>query len=93
MHLASSKDYDAILLDWNLPRLDGLTVLRRIRKEAKKKVPIIMLTARDHLADKIDGAIGEGSQFHQTYGYYAQGVGPETAPRTQTTRETWRWGP
>lgn len=32
-----------------------------------------------HLADKIDGAIGEGSQFHQTYGYYAQGVGPETA--------------
>lgn len=31
------------------------------------------------LADEIDGAIGEGSQFHQTYGYYAQGVGPETA--------------
>jgi hypothetical protein len=31
------------------------------------------------LAEKIDGAIGEGSQFHQTHGYYAQGVGPETA--------------
>lgn len=31
------------------------------------------------LADKIDGAIGEGSQFHQTHNYYAQGVGPETA--------------
>ena len=31
------------------------------------------------LAEKIEGAIGEGSQFHQTYGYYAQGVGPETA--------------
>ena len=31
------------------------------------------------LADRIDGAIGEGSQFHQTYGYYAQGVSPETA--------------
>jgi len=31
------------------------------------------------LADKIDGAIGEGSQFHATHGYYAQGVGPETA--------------
>lgn len=31
------------------------------------------------LADEIDGAIGEGSQFHQTYGYYAQGVGPDTA--------------
>lgn len=58
LHLASSKDYDAILLDWNLPRLDGLTVLRRIRQEAKKKVPIIMLTARDQLADKIDGFEG-----------------------------------
>jgi hypothetical protein len=31
------------------------------------------------LAEKIDGAIGEGSRFHETYGYYAQGVGPETA--------------
>lgn len=31
------------------------------------------------LADKIEGAIGEGSLFHQMYGYYAQGVGPETA--------------
>ncbi|MBT9595793.1 MAG: hypothetical protein IV094_07405 [Vitreoscilla sp.] len=31
------------------------------------------------LADRIDGAIGEGSRFHETYGYYAQGVGPETA--------------
>ncbi|WP_295380766.1 DUF6036 family nucleotidyltransferase [uncultured Pseudacidovorax sp.] len=34
---------------------------------------------RPDLADAIDGAIGEGSQFHETYGYYAQGVGPETA--------------
>lgn len=31
------------------------------------------------LADRIDGAIGEGSPFHQTHGYYAQGVGPDTA--------------
>ncbi len=31
------------------------------------------------LAEQIDGAIGEGSPFHESYGYYAQGVGPETA--------------
>lgn len=31
------------------------------------------------LADLIDGSIGEGSPFHETFGYYAQGVGPETA--------------
>lgn len=35
--------------------------------------------SRPELADKVDGAIGEGSVFHQTYGYYAQSVGPETA--------------
>ena len=34
---------------------------------------------RPELADKIDGAIGEGSSFHEMNGYYAQGVGPETA--------------
>ena len=39
----------------------------------------LLLLPTAALADKIDGAIGEGSQFHQTYGYYAQGVGPETA--------------
>lgn len=31
------------------------------------------------LADVVDGSIGEGSTFHEEYGYYAQGVGPETA--------------
>ncbi len=35
--------------------------------------------SRPELAEKVDGAIGEGSKFHQTYGYYAQGVGPDTA--------------
>ena len=34
---------------------------------------------RPERAELIDGAIGEGSRFHETFGYYAQGVGPETA--------------
>jgi hypothetical protein len=34
---------------------------------------------RPERADLIDGAIGEGSEFHETFGYYAQGVGPTTA--------------
>jgi len=34
---------------------------------------------RPDMAELIDGSIGEGSPFHQTFGYYAQGVGPETA--------------
>lgn len=55
LHLASENDYDAILLDWNLPRMDGLTLLRKLRNESRKKVPVIMLTARDQLSDKMDG--------------------------------------
>jgi hypothetical protein len=41
----------------------------------------IAVAARDapELADQIDANIGEGSRFHQLHGYYAQGVGPETA--------------
>jgi hypothetical protein len=42
--------------------------------------------AHPERSDKVDGAIGEGSRFHQTYGYYAQGVGPETA----TLPKGWR---
>lgn len=44
--------------------------------------------SEDHpeLADVIDGAIGEGSLFHETFGYYVHGVGPETA----TLPKEWR---
>lgn len=55
LNLAATKEYDAIVLDWNLPRMDGLSVLRRLRIDEKKTIPVIMLTARDQLADKIDG--------------------------------------
>jgi DNA-binding response OmpR family regulator len=55
LNLAATRAYDAIVLDWNLPRMDGLTLLRKLRIDEKKRVPVIMLTARDQLADKIDG--------------------------------------
>lgn len=42
---------------------------------------------RPDLADLIDGAIGEGSPFHERFGYYAQGVGPETAILPQGWQE------
>jgi len=35
--------------------------------------------SKPEAADKVDGAIGEGSRFHEQYGYYAQGVAPDTA--------------
>lgn len=49
---------------------------------ASAEADIYPLQAPD-LADKIDGAIGEGSQFHEQNGYYAQGVGPDTASLPQ----------
>ena len=54
-HLASTQRYDAIVLDWMLPRVDGREVLQRLRNEANCNVPVLMLTARDELPDKIAG--------------------------------------
>lgn len=48
---ALTNDYDLILLDILLPQLNGLEVLRRIRRE--KNTPTIMLTARDSVMDKV----------------------------------------
>lgn len=42
-----------ILLDWMLPKLDGMEVLRRIRKH--DQVPVIIMTARDYVGDKVAG--------------------------------------
>lgn len=55
LHLASTQTYDAVVLDWGLPRMDGTEVLRRLREEHGSGVPVIMLTARDELPDKIAG--------------------------------------
>ena len=55
LHLAVSNQYDAIILDLMLPGMDGLKVCQKIREDAKSDVPIIMLTARDTLDDKISG--------------------------------------
>lgn len=50
---ATSVDYDAIVLDVMLPRLDGWTVLHRLR--GSKKTPVLMLTARDTTRDRVRG--------------------------------------
>lgn len=50
---AESRDYDAVVLDIMLPGLDGWTVLDRLR--AGKRTPVLILTARDALPDKVRG--------------------------------------
>jgi DNA-binding response OmpR family regulator len=55
MHLAVTQPFDAIVLDVMLPGLDGISVCKRLRKDAQLTTPIIMLTARDQLEDKLTG--------------------------------------
>ena len=53
LELALTGEFDLILLDIMLPALNGMEVLRRLRRSAS--VPVIMLTARDNVVDKVSG--------------------------------------
>ena len=53
--LATKNSYDVIVLDLNLPRMDGLQVCRKLREEGKIATPVLMLTARDAVSDKVLG--------------------------------------
>jgi len=55
LHLAASQHYDLIVLDIMLPGIDGLTLCQRLRNDARNEVPILMLTARDTLDDRLQG--------------------------------------
>ena len=55
LHLAFTQSYDVIVLDIMLPRMDGLTFCRKLREEGEKRTPVLMLTARDTLPDKLEG--------------------------------------
>jgi len=60
LHLAVTQPHDVIVLDLMLPGIDGLTLCRRLRQDAQSGVPVLMLTARATLDDKIAG-FGEGA--------------------------------
>jgi len=63
LRLAVENSYDVIVLDLMLPRLDGLEVCRRLRQDAKKSTPVLMLTARDTLDDKVRGLEAGGDDY------------------------------
>jgi DNA-binding response OmpR family regulator len=56
---ATGVGYDAIILDIMLPKLDGISVLQKLRV-AENKAPVLLLTARDTVADRVEG-LGKGA--------------------------------
>lgn len=55
LHLALTGAYDLIILDLMLPGFDGLTLCKRLREDSEQYIPVLMLTARDTLDDKLLG--------------------------------------
>ena len=55
LNLAIENTFDTIILDINMPRMDGFEVCRQLREEHQLDTPVLMLTARDSLADKVTG--------------------------------------
>jgi len=55
LHLAAVQRFDVVLLDLNLPRLDGISVCHRLRRDGDVSVPVLMLTARDSEREKLQG--------------------------------------
>ena len=51
---ARSNEYDAVILDIMLPKVDGLSVLKRIRAEGRR-TPVLLLTAKDTINDRVIG--------------------------------------
>ncbi len=58
----SSAQYDVVVLDLNLPGIDGLSILRRIRKNGEH-VPVLILTARDTASDVVAGLDAGGDDY------------------------------
>jgi DNA-binding response OmpR family regulator len=63
MHLALTNPFDVIVLDIMLPRMDGLTFCQKLRADAALETPIIMLTARDTLDDKLKGFMAGADDY------------------------------
>ena len=54
LHLAVTGNFDAVVLDLGLPGMDGITLCRKLREDAGNDTPVLMLTARDMLEDKLE---------------------------------------
>ena len=70
--LGDTEPYDAVILDIGLPQMDGLSVLERWRSDGRK-MPVLMLTARDRWSDKVAG-IDAGADDYVTKPFHVEEV-------------------
>ncbi len=55
LHLAVTKEYDAIILDLSLPGINGIDLCCRLRRDAQQLIPVLMLTAKNSVENKLEG--------------------------------------
>ena len=55
LHLAVTKEYDAIILDLSLPGINGIDLCCRLRRDAQQLIPVLMLTAKNSVKNKLEG--------------------------------------
>lgn len=63
MHLALTTSFDVIVLDLMLPGMDGISFCQKLRADAKLETPVLMLTARDTLDDKLKGVAAGADDY------------------------------
>jgi len=97
LQLATEIDYDGIILDWNLPKLDGLTVLRKLRKSGSN-MRILLLSARKDVSDRVCG-LQAGADDYLVNHFHLKSCWPGStlfygAPRNcwiNSAWKTWSW--
>ena len=63
LKLASENHYDVIIMDIMMPKLDGISAVRKLREEVQCPTPILFLTAKDRLDDKIAAFQAGGDDY------------------------------
>jgi DNA-binding response OmpR family regulator len=85
--LAQEEDIDVILLDWMMPGMDGMEVLRRLKQDEKTRlVPIFMLTSKEAGSD-IDQAISAGVDDYIVKPFCISEVGDMVIDRLKKNRD------
>lgn len=86
LHRAVSEEWSAILLDVSLPGMDGFTLCRKLREEARRDTPVLMLTAKDTLDDKLSG-FGHGADDYLVKPYSLKEVAARLAALIKRDRK------